>query len=120
MWVLGDRSIHSASMNKIDQEIIEILKDVFQLKRVHPIESDHKLRLWMIRSFFLVSIIGLSGRVIMAVMGQEITAEYSAMVNTPIAIFFTLLFLHINNEVEESSLIIFGLTWLSLMFSLYV
>ena len=107
-------------MNKIDKEIIEILKDVFQLKRVRPIESDHNMRLWMIRSFFLVSVFSLCGRVVMAMLGREITAEYSAMVNTPIAVFFTLLFLHINNEVEESSLIIFALTWLSLMFSLYV
>ncbi len=56
----------------------------------------------------------------MGFTGREIPTEYSAMVNTPIAIFFTLLFLHINNEVEESSLIIFVLTWGALMLGLYV
>lgn len=107
-------------MNKIDLEIIEILKDVFQLKRVQPIESDHNMRLWMIRMFFFVSVIGLIGRVTMGFIDREISDEYSAIVNTPIALFFTLLFLHINNEVEETSLIIFVLTWIALMLGLYV
>lgn len=39
--------------------------------------------------------------------------------NTPIAIFFTVLFLHINNKSENSSLILFVLTWLSLMLTLF-
>ena len=107
-------------MNKVDREILEILKDVFQLKRVRPIESDHNMRLWMIRATFFVSVIGLFTRAIQGILGHEITAEYSAMINTPIAFFFTLLFLHLNNEVEETSLIIFGLTWISLMVGLYV
>ncbi|WP_199271354.1 hypothetical protein [Paraglaciecola sp. L1A13] len=51
---------------------------------------------------------------------RDIPAEYSVIVNTPLAFFFTLLFLHINNEVEETSLILFVLTWLALMLSLYV
>lgn len=107
-------------MNKIDREIIVILKDVFQLKRVRPIESDHNMRLWMIRAFFLVSVVGLVGRVVTGFSDRDIPAEYSAIVNTPLAFFFTMLFLHINNEVEETSLILFILTWLALMLNLYV
>ncbi|WGO98125.1 hypothetical protein QFX18_19140 [Saccharophagus degradans] len=56
----------------------------------------------------------------MGLGGQDIPAEYSVVVNTPLAFFFTSLFLHINNEVEETSLILFILTWLALMLSLYV
>ncbi|WP_444894688.1 hypothetical protein ACJJIE_11410 [Microbulbifer sp. TRSA001] len=107
-------------MNKIDREIITILKDVFQLKRVRPIESDHNMRLWMIRSFLLISVLGLIGRVIVGLSNREISAEFSSVINTPIAVFFTLLFLHINNEVEETSIIIFALTWVALMLGLYV
>ena len=107
-------------MKKVDQDIIKILKDVFQLKRVQPLESDHNLRLWMIRMFFVVSVIGLIGRVVMGFREREISADYSKIANAPIAIFFALLFLHINNEVEETSLIIFILTWISLMVGLYV
>ena len=74
----------------------------------------------MIRMFFVVSVIGLIGRVVMGFSGHEIEAEYSKIVNAPIAIFFALLFLHINNEVEETSLIMFVLTWVALMVGLYV
>jgi hypothetical protein len=107
-------------MNKVDREILEILKDVFQLKRVRPIESDHNMRLWMIRVTFSVSLFGIIGRVFMGLTNREIPAEYSALVNTPIAFFFALLFLHINNEVEETSVIIFVLTWVALMVGIYV
>ncbi len=107
-------------MNKADREILKILRNVFQLKRVRPMESDHNMRLWIIRSAFLVSIIGLASRIFSEFMGREISAEYSAMINTPIAFFFTVLFIHINNEIKDTSIIIFVLTWVALMVSLYV
>ena len=107
-------------MNKADEEILKILKEVFQLRRVNPIKSDNNMRLWIIRATFFVSIIGLVTRVIYGLSGQEITAEFSAMVNTPVAFFFTVLFLHINNKLENASLITFLLTWSTLMVSLYV
>ncbi|MBY6199705.1 MULTISPECIES: hypothetical protein [Vibrio] len=107
-------------MGKADQEIIAILKDVFRLKFVRPLESDHNLRIWMIRMTFTVSILGLLGRGVLVLAGNEISADYSSIINTPIAFFFTLLFLHINNEIEDTSIIMFALTWLSLMLALYV
>lgn len=107
-------------MNKADKEVLEILKDIFQLKRVRPFESDDNIRLCYIRMFFLISIITLIVRITFSFSTNEITAEFSAILNTQIAIFFTLLFLQLNNKSENPSLIIFGLTWLSLMFSLYI
>ena len=107
-------------MNKADQEILEILKDIFQLKRVRPLESDDNFRLWCIRMFFLSSIISLIVRITFGFSNNEITAEFSARLNTQIAIFFTLLFWQINNKSENPSLIIFGLTWVSLMLALYI
>ena len=107
-------------MNKIDREIFEVLKEVFQLRRVRPIESDHNMRLWIIRSTFFVSVFCLIVKAGLGLAESDITPEFSALVNTPLAFFFTALFLHINNEVEETSVIIFMLTWVSLMLSLYV
>ena len=107
-------------MNKIDREILAILKEVFQLKWIRPMESDHNMRLCIIRSTFLVSVLALFSRVLTALMGKEVTPDHSAMINLPITFFFTVLFLHINNEVEDTSLIIFVLTWLALMISLWV
>ncbi len=107
-------------MGKVDQEIIAILKDVFQLRFVKPMESDHNLRIWMIRLTFGISLVGLIGRGILVLAGHEITPDFSFAINTPIAYFFTLLFLHINNQIEDTSIIMFVLTWLSLMLTLYV
>ena len=44
-------------MNKADEEILKILKEVFQLRRVNPIKSDNNMRLWIIRATFFVSTI---------------------------------------------------------------
>lgn len=107
-------------MNKVDHEIIRILKDVFQLRRISPLESDHYLRLWFIRSAFFVSILGLICRIVLELSENDISNSLSIGINTPIAIFFTLLFLHINNESENPSLIILILTWLALVLGLYI
>jgi hypothetical protein len=107
-------------LNKVDQEILEILKVVFLTKKVNPLRSDDHLRLWIIRSLFAVSVFGLIGRVIMGLIGQELPSGSSALLNTPIAMFFGVLFLHINNESENTSLIVFALTWISIIIGLYV
>ncbi len=107
-------------MNKVDQEIISILKDVFQLRFIRPMESDHNLRLWMIRSSFFVSALVLLGRLVLWVTGHTVSTVDSSYFNYPITIFFTLLFLHINSEVEDTRLLMFILTWISRMFSIYL
>lgn len=107
-------------MNKADQEILEILKHIFQLKIVRPMVSDANLRLWIIRSLFITSILCILLRIIWGLLEKEVTSDFSALINTPIAFFFTLLFLHINNKSENSSLIMLILTWASLIISLYV
>ena len=107
-------------MGKQDREIIAILKDVFQLNFVKPMKSDHHLRIWMIRMAFAVSVIVISMRGILGLTGHEITPDISLMSNTSITFFFTLLFLHINNEMEGTSIIMFVLTWLSLILAVYV
>jgi len=106
-------------INKADKEIIEILKEVFQLKRINPMKSHENLRLWIIRSFFIVSIVALIIKVIYFLSDSKTDSISSEIVNTPIAFFFTLLFLHINNKTENSSLILLVLTWLSLMLTLF-
>jgi hypothetical protein len=107
-------------LNNADKEILEILKEVFQPKRVNPLKSDDNMRLWLIRSTFLVSVISLLARLLIAFNGHDVTAQESAMFNMPFAYFFTVLFLHINNKSESTSRIIIVLTWVSLMISLYV
>ena len=107
-------------LNRIDQEILDILKETFLTKNIQPMASDEHMRLWIIRSFFVVSVFGLITRVILGLLGKEIPAELSAAFSLPIALFFGVLFLHINNKSENTSLIIFVLTWMSIVVALYV
>lgn len=107
-------------LNRVDLEILGILKVVFLTKKVNPIQSDDHMRLWIIRSLFAVSAFGLIARVILGLSGKEVSAEMSATFNTPVALFFGVLFLHINNESENTSLILFVLTWVSIVIGLYV
>ena len=107
-------------LNKVDQEIIGILKVIFLTRNVNPIRSDDHMRLWIIRSLFAVSVLGLLTRLVLGLLGKEIFPEISAGINMPIALFFGVLFLHINNESENTSLIVFALTWASIVLGLYV
>lgn len=74
----------------------------------------------MIRALFYVALIGVVARVILGLRGLQTSTEVSAILSTPIALFFGLLFLHINNESENTSLIMFILTWISIVAVLYV
>jgi len=107
-------------LNKADQEILKILKRVFLTKNVNPMLSDDHMRLWIIRIFFALSVFVILTRVALGLMDRDISAEMSAGINFPIAFFFGVLFLHINNESENASLIVFSLTWVSIIVGLYV
>ena len=107
-------------LNKADKEILNILKAVFLTRRVKPLQSDYNMRLWIIRAFFVASIFGLCVRVFVGGTDQQVSSLLSDAVNLPIAIFFGVLFLHINNESENSSVIVFVLTWISLVLALFV
>ena len=97
-------------LNKVDIEILMILNRIFLNRKVNPILSDDNMRLWIIRSLFVVSLLCLITRVFMGFSEQEVTAELSAFFNIQIAMFFGMLFLHINNESENTSAIVFLLT----------
>jgi hypothetical protein len=107
-------------LNKVDEEILAILKEIFLTKNIQPLTSDEHMRLWIIRSLLAVSVFGLIVRVFLWLMGKEFSAEFSALVSMPIALFFGLLFIHINNKSENTSLIVFVLIWISIVVGLYV
>lgn len=107
-------------LSDADKEILKILKEVFQTRRVNPLQSDDNMRLCIIRSTFFVSALSLFTRLVLAFNGDVLTAQELAMFNTPIAFFFTVLFLHINNKSENTSIIIFVLTWIPLIISIYI
>ena len=107
-------------MNEIDKEIIAIIKDLFRSKRNSLVDPDDLLRetivKWSIYFAVLVSIMAFTGKL----LSPEFPSEASNFASVLVAIAFTFLFIHINNKSKNPSLIMFGLTWLSLMSSLYV
>lgn len=74
----------------------------------------------MIRGFCFVTLLGVATRVVIGLQGRQTPSELSAFLSTPIAFFFGLLFIHINSEAENTSVIIFAITWLSILVALYV
>jgi hypothetical protein len=104
--------------NKTDSEILAILKNVFLSKNIKPSISDHYLRIWMIRSFFYVSLFVLIVRVVIGFQGGD-TSVLSSLLSFAMTFFFGTLFLHINNECENPSLIIFVVTSLSIIIALF-
>ena len=79
-------------LNKVDKEILGILKRVFLTKNINPMFSDDHMRIWIIRVLFAVSVFGLLTRVALGVFNHEVTAEMSIFFNMPIALFFGILF----------------------------
>lgn len=107
-------------LNKVDEEILSILKETFLAKNIRPLTSDHHMRIWLIRMFFAVTIFGLLTRVILRFQEEKISTEFSSLLSLPITFFFGTLFLHINNESENTSLIVFVITWVSIVIALYI
>ena len=91
-----------------------LASEVFFTKGIKPLDSDEHLRFIIIRAFFGLSLLSIIVRFSIWVMGQSISAKESAMFMLPLTFFLTMLFLHINNKAENPSLIVLGLTWLSL------
>lgn len=107
-------------LNKADQEILSILKVLFFTKNIKPLSSDEHFRIWFVRAALYVSLFTLSIRLSLVIAGELVSTTMSAIFNLPLTIFFTVLFLYINQKSENTSLIIFMLTWLALVIGLYI
>jgi len=114
------QGIQVPKLNKVDEEILQILKKTFLSRHIDPLASDRNMRIWIIRILFLLSFVGLIFRILFDFTDKVISAEMPASLTTPIALFFGILFLHIHNESKNTSILIFVLTWVSIIIGLYV
>jgi len=108
------------NLNDVDKEILVILKKVFLAKNIKPTQSDDHLRIWMIRMLFFLSVLFIVVKIVLSLSGKGIPDDYSTMASSPIAFFFGTLFLYINSESENTSVLVFILTWLSIVVALYM
>ncbi|MGV0035904.1 MAG: hypothetical protein ACNYPE_13425 [Candidatus Azotimanducaceae bacterium WSBS_2022_MAG_OTU7] len=108
-------------MNKTDEEILLILKETFRNKKKDMIyDPDDLMREWMIKMFLWLSLFMIAVGIVMFIFGKDVPSDYLQLTGVPVGIFFGLLFLHLNNKVENPSAILFVLTWVSMMAGLYL
>ncbi len=108
------------SMNKADEEILEILKEVFVPNKKALISPDEHFRHWILRVLLLMSVLGIIEIIILEIFADNGSTGLGSFVSLPIALFFGLLFIHINNKSDNFSVLIFILSWLSLVIGLFI
>ena len=102
-------------MNKSDKEILKILKETFRKKHQGDlIDPDDAMSEMIIKNSLAISIFGLIVLVIMFLIDKEMPSGTRFIVATLISMFFWFLFMHINNKSENTSIIMFVLTWVSM------
>jgi hypothetical protein len=107
-------------MNHVDQEIFQILKETFRLKKKGKlIDPDDLLAEGIIKWTLAASTLGIVIWIFLPLFGYEVPSMMKLIVGGPIGGFFGFLFLHLNNKVKNTSLILFVLTWVSMMFGYY-
>ena len=105
-------------MNKVDEEILSILKETFRKKSATELhDPDEATKEFILKFLLFFTLIFLVLRI---AFGDEVSAHLGSISATMSSIFFGILFIHINNKLEEPSIIMFGLTWLSLTFGVFI
>ena len=107
-------------MNEADKEILSILKEVFVPNKQALISPDEHFRHWILRVLLLLSVLGILEIIILKLFTENAASNLGSFVSLPIALFFGLLFIHINNKSENFSVLIFILSWVSLVVGLFV
>ncbi|MCR9258704.1 MAG: hypothetical protein NXH95_03215 [Pseudomonadaceae bacterium] len=102
-------------LSEVDLEILRILKETFTRNGVRPLESDDYFRIWVVRITFYVFLFTLAASGVYAIFGDAADGIMSGVLSLAATFFFGVLFLHLNNESKHPSLILFGLTWLSMV-----
>lgn len=103
--------------NSLDKEILFILKTTYFQKQIRPMSSDSHMRIFLVRIFTLLFIMCLALKSASFFKWIE-TVGLENLISQPVTLFFGVLFLHINIEASESSVIIYILTCVSIFVSI--
>ena len=102
-------------MNKADREIIKILKETFRRKKGELYDPDDLMREGFIKGSLVLSLISISVCVVSFLATNETPEGMKLLASGPIGIFFGVLFFQLNLKSENPSVILFALTWISMM-----
>ncbi|MFK5912938.1 MAG: hypothetical protein QM484_01070 [Woeseiaceae bacterium] len=107
-------------MTEADKEIIEILKELFRNKKNELIDPDDLLREQIVKGTIYLSLFCVVTLVSIKIFGQSGTEHINGFLSGIIGVAFTLIFVHLNMKSKNPSFILYALTWLSLMVSLWL
>jgi len=106
-------------MNNIDKEIISILKEVFRSKKNEYVDPDELLKETIVKWSIYLALASVIVLFPLKFLGGVLPTEGNALISTLFTVAFSLLFVHLNNKSKNPSLIMYGLTWSSLMCTFY-
>lgn len=105
------------NLNKADQEIISILKETFLKSRNQFVTEDDKAMRIVLWGLLFTTLLAIALRFFIFLSGKEGVIGIP-IVSAPATLFFGFLFIHINNKSENMSVLVFLLTWLSIVLGL--
>ena len=105
-------------LNKADEELLSILKDTFLTKKDSFYSQDEYAKAWILRALLATLVFSVSIKTLLALFGQDVS-EFPPVASTVGTIFFGFLFLHINSKSENFSVIVFVLTFVSMVVGFY-
>jgi hypothetical protein len=106
-------------MTEADKEIVQILKELFRSKKNELVDPDDLLQEKIVKSTIYLALICILVLLPIKLIGNAETTNVDGILSGVIGMAFTLLFIHLNIKSKNPSIILYVLTWLSLMISLW-
>ncbi len=107
-------------MTEADREIIGIVKELFRSKKSELIDPDKLLQEQIVKWSIYMAVLCVVTLVPVKILGSASDEHINGLLSGVIGVAFTLLFTHLNIKSKNPSLILYVLTWLSLMVSLWL
>ena len=107
-------------MTEADKEIVGILKELFRNKNNEFVDPDELLREHIVKWSIYLAVFGLLILLPIKIYGSTDLSAASSILSGIVGVAFTLLFIHLNVKSKNPSIILYALTWLSLMISLWL
>ncbi|MDC9511787.1 hypothetical protein PSH47_03320 [Pseudoalteromonas sp. CST5] len=107
-------------ITEADKEIIDILKELFRNKNNEFVDPDDLLLEQIVKWSIYLALLGLLILLPIKIFGNADQSAASSMLSGIVGVAFTLLFIYLNIKSKNPSIIMYVLTWFSLMLSLWV
>jgi lipopolysaccharide export LptBFGC system permease protein LptF len=107
-------------MTEADREIVQILKELFRSKKNELVDPDDLLQEKIVKSIISSALFCIIALAPIKVLGSIESTKVDGFLSGVIGVAFTVLFIHLNIKSKNPSFILYVLTWLSLMVSLWL